>query len=449
VTAAPLLDESLARMVSEIYEASLAPERWTDVLTALAGLLGGNAAVLHAGASGAAPSVIGAAGLIEAALQSYRIRYGALDRAARAAAEGAAWSCPITARRLSGDAIESTEFFAGWMRPNDVDDCLWLSLLAPPASHRAVIGVYRSRCAGRFGAAEISLMAELAPHLRRAVEVHRRLAYAAAHPSGPLAEALDRLAPGVILTDAAGVLVWANRAAERLLQVPDGISLDRRGALGAASPASSAALRRLLAAAAAGRGGALPLPRPSGFPALAAHAVPLSRCPSEATALLPVVSWPSVLMLITDRMRKASSAEALQQWLRAIFGLTAAEATVAAQAAQGIGLPEVAHVLGLGVTTARTHAQRVFDKAGVRGQAELARLVERLSVLHAEMEVYMPGGQVAVEDAVKTRPHDLCSGSLQASQTALGRCRAGAVAYAVAATSPTTRTRTRSALPGK
>ena len=46
---------------------------------------------------------------------------------------------------------------------------------------------------------------------------------------------------------------------------------------------------------------------------------------------------------------------------------------MAAHAAHGVGLPEVAQLLGLAVATARTHAQRVFSKAGVRGQAELAR----------------------------------------------------------------------------
>ncbi|MBD0270407.1 MAG: helix-turn-helix transcriptional regulator, partial [Acetobacteraceae bacterium] len=66
------------------------------------------------------------------------------------------------------------------------------------------------------------------------------------------------------------------------------------------------------------------------------------------------------------------------------YGLTEAEARVAAGAARGVGLPEVAQSLGLSVATARSHAQRVFSKAGVRGQAELARQVERLGLLDAE-----------------------------------------------------------------
>jgi DNA-binding CsgD family transcriptional regulator len=384
--AGSLPQTSLARIVSVIYEAGLAPEQWRDVLSALTDLFEGSAAVLHAGSAGTVPSIIAATGMTEAALESYRTRYAALDQMSRAAAAGAAWSCPLTARQFAGDAIACSPFFAGWMQPNGFDDYLCLALLPSPGPHSATIGVYRFAQVRRFGAAETTLMTELAPHLRRAVEVHCRLTRAAACPSGPLAEALDRLAPGVVLSDATGAVVWANRAAERLLQAPDGIALDRRGTLTAASSETSAALRRLLAAAAAGSGGALALARPSGLPALAAHAVPLSRCPFTSASIFPVTPWPSVLLLLTDPTRDASSPSVVQQRLQAIFGLTPAEATVAAQAAQGIGLPEVAQVLGLAVTTARTHAQRVFDKAGVRGQAELARLVERLSLVHGEFD---------------------------------------------------------------
>ena len=88
------------------------------------------------------------------------------------------------------------------------------------------------------------------------------------------------------------------------------------------------------------------------------------------------------MLLLTDPAQGAPDA-GLQLRLRNLWGLTAAEAVVAAQTAHGAGLPEVAQSLGLAVTTARTHAQRVFAKAGLRGQAELARQVERLSLLAA------------------------------------------------------------------
>ena len=68
----------------------------------------------------------------------------------------------------------------------------------------------------------------------------------------------------------------------------------------------------------------------------------------------------------------------LTRGLRALFGLTPAEAAVASRAARGEGVPGVAAALGIGRTTARFHLQAVFQKTGTRRQAELAWLLARL-----------------------------------------------------------------------
>jgi DNA-binding CsgD family transcriptional regulator len=365
-------------LLDAIYDAALAPERWPDLLAALAACLGGSAATLHCGPAAGPFRITTASGLGEAALRGYESRYGALDPIAT----GAAWAAPANAREAAGADLERTEFFAGWMRPNGFDDALCLDLLPPGAAHGASLRVARPPRAPRFGPAEAAVLARLAPHLRRAAELHRRSSPSAQPaPAEQLAGALDRLAAGVALLDAGGALVWANRTAEPLLRGGgDGLSLDRGGVLRAAAPGAAEALRRLVTAAAAGREGAMPVPRPDGRAALALHAAPL---PARERVLPAEPRRPSVLLLLSDPERGAATDAALQGRLRAIYGLTAAEATVAARAARGAGLPEVARSLGLAVATARTHAQRVFSKAGVRGQAELARQVERLSLLRA------------------------------------------------------------------
>jgi DNA-binding NarL/FixJ family response regulator len=52
------------------------------------------------------------------------------------------------------------------------------------------------------------------------------------------------------------------------------------------------------------------------------------------------------------------------------------EAAVAVAPAGGDGLAAVAAAQGVAVATARTHAQHVYRKTGVRGQAALARLAQ-------------------------------------------------------------------------
>jgi DNA-binding CsgD family transcriptional regulator len=59
------------------------------------------------------------------------------------------------------------------------------------------------------------------------------------------------------------------------------------------------------------------------------------------------------------------------------FGFTPAEANVALEIAKGDGRQAAADRLGITVGTARSHLSAVFDKAGVRRQAELVRLLLR------------------------------------------------------------------------
>jgi DNA-binding CsgD family transcriptional regulator len=60
------------------------------------------------------------------------------------------------------------------------------------------------------------------------------------------------------------------------------------------------------------------------------------------------------------------------------FGLTAAEARLAALIGSGETIERAAEQLGIVTSTARAHLKRVFDKMGVHRQAELVALIARL-----------------------------------------------------------------------
>jgi len=79
---------------------------------------------------------------------------------------------------------------------------------------------------------------------------------------------------------------------------------------------------------------------------------------------------------IVDLEIPAATAESL----RAAFGLTAAEARVAALIGAGASTAEAAATLGASATTVKTHLGRCFDKTGVRSQVGLARLVAAMPV---------------------------------------------------------------------
>ena len=86
-----------------------------------------------------------------------------------------------------------------------------------------------------------------------------------------------------------------------------------------------------------------------------------------------------VALLLVDPWRRsgAPSAQATAI-LRAAFGFTAAEATVAALIAAGASAPDIAARLSIAPGTARNHLKSAMAKAGTPRQTEFALLCGRL-----------------------------------------------------------------------
>lgn len=71
------------------------------------------------------------------------------------------------------------------------------------------------------------------------------------------------------------------------------------------------------------------------------------------------------------------TADEIREYFRRRFGFTMAEISVAFEILKGDGREAVAARLGISVTTVRTHLSHIFEKTGVRRQAELVRLLMR------------------------------------------------------------------------
>ncbi len=384
------LDDCTPELIAAIYDAAVDAGRWSVAMEKLAALLRGNAADLHISAGGGPALIATAFGIAEAAVESFRAHYHALDPVLPVVVANGNTKGPVTAWQVTDGRMDRLAFYAEWARPNGFEDYAAVALLPRGATHQATVGVARPRSVPHFDAADLDRIAGVVPHLRRAVEIHRRLAHVATLPCGPLAEALDRITTAVLLLDSAGRVIWSNRAADALLRAADCIRLDRHRTPIAAWPGAAPMLQRLVAAAVAGRAGSAALPRRTGDPTLAGFVIPVSaRIVAERLDALPVAPSPRALLLLADPLAPArvagDEALALCRRLGALYGLTRTEAAVAVATARGSGLPEVAQSLGLALTTARTHAQRAFHKAGVRGQAELARLVAGIASVEPEV----------------------------------------------------------------
>ena len=381
----PTDSDALNALTDRAYDAAAGFCGWDGILSDLARLLGGSAAVL--GVVGPrCPGRVVQVGVEAACMARYLERY-----AGRNELEARSASLPVGAVVTDECVMPKAEF----LRTAYYDECLrpqgfhsLLTLRAARGERGAVanVCVLRSASEGGFGAEDVELFSRLAPHLRRAVAVHIRLAEAEGERRA-LAGALERLPRAAFLVDGAAAVRLANTAGAALLTTRDGgLRADpgEGGALRAARAEETALLRRVVAAAVPGRGAAAPcgghvcLSRPPPRPPLVASATPLSAAglaaAGVAAASLPPV--PMALLLVADpEARPQAPPPAL---LREAFGLTRAEAEIAARAAGGEGVPALAATLDISPGTARLHLHRVFEKTGARRQAELAAVLGRL-----------------------------------------------------------------------
>ncbi|MBO0711733.1 MAG: helix-turn-helix transcriptional regulator [Acetobacteraceae bacterium] len=176
-----------------------------------------------------------------------------------------------------------------------------------------------------------------------------------------LEAALDELSVGVVIATRSGRMSYANRSAEATMRM-------MRETKGAAAPGRR--MREVIERPdsrchAVSRG---PLLRP-----VIVRAVPVSgRGPEQ----LPNSNCQvAVFLRDPDRHEGTERAE-----LMASLGLTSREVSLAELLARDMSLAEAADALGITRESARTHLKHIFSKAGVRRQAELVNLIQRLSV---------------------------------------------------------------------
>ena len=209
--------------------------------------------------------------------------------------------------------------------------------------------------------------------MSRAFEIGRRLAEPLSAARGAM-EALHRATHPMFLVAPDGALAFANTAGEILLAANRGL-LVLGGRLTSAHADSARQLEALLAKAAhrggPRSGGAMSVPNPAGGLPLALRTTPMPLNDGAVN----FASAP-VLVSVTDL---ESEVRAPEEDLRLMFGLTAAEARLAAAVFDGLTLPEAADQFGVSVNTTRFQLARVFEKTGVTRQAELVKLMMRLA----------------------------------------------------------------------
>lgn len=373
-------EAGLLELVGSIYEAALEPERWDGVLRSLALAVGAERGLLAPGPPPSAQAeLLGAFELDGDAFRPYYEHYGPRDplmpMGTTFAPDEPFDTQMLLARSGMGWAeFRRTEIYGEFLRELGTPAVLG-GHLPLDRNTFAALGLYRRKEEG-WDAAEHALLRRVLPHLHRALQLVYRMDLLRDRLAATR-ELVDALACGAILVDGRGRILQSNRKAHDLATAGDGLRLASEGISASHGP-SARRLRRLVLDAArtgAGRGsaagGAVALERPSGRRPLQAFVSPLAR----RGAARRWGTGACALVLVSDPEETPPPCEEL---LRGLWGLTHAEARVAAEVASGADLDRVGDALGIRRETVRNHLKRIYEKTDTHRQAELVRLVHAL-----------------------------------------------------------------------
>ena len=263
--------------------------------------------------------------------------------------------------------LVKTEFYGEILRPQQILHC-GCAPLARDGERVVGLSVFRTPTIGPVESEDLRLLSLVAPHFKRAAQIAWRLGALAVVDAAKTA-ALDGLEHGVLLIDAGGHVLFANRAAEAIIALRDGLTMVREG-LRAALPADTARLQTLIAETLRGSaGGTMRLMRPS-----LAEPFLLLVAPAHGNWHRSIGAVPAAVIFITALDQAVAPDLRL---LAPAFELTATEAKIAVSIAAGGGVPATARALRISPNTVHTHLRRIFRKLGVNDQAALVRVLMR------------------------------------------------------------------------
>ena len=246
--------------------------------------------------------------------------------------------------------------------------------LPATAQFNIVWSLQRSPGQGHVQRREIELFKTLAPHVARSIKLADQLGTLRSFERFSSA-VLNSLHNALFALGSDGRLLFANAAANRLLERGDGVFL-ADGHLRTRSVADQAGLDGLIKHA------LVPKAQESQSWALASrvgggrpYAIFVSPLKVSDEELL--ASAAKVLVVIHDVGGRCRPDAEL---VRGIYGLTEAEAHLAAALGGGHSLESAAALLGVQASTARAHLKAVFRKVGVNRQQDLVRLLASMGI---------------------------------------------------------------------
>ena len=368
-----LSPESALDLVSDFYSASLDARFWPTALTKLADALGAQACALARHDFGVGEGRIDhAVGFEVTAIEAFGEHFG---RTSEWLNNEEAFRQPgkvhIGQDLVGEDGEDGSEFFTHWLVPQSLRHQLF-AIVERKGHHVLYVYAARRGDAGAFGPTEVALMRRLLPYLQRGLRSGHVLRRSQNLRQLAL-DALDTMPLGVVLVSASGAVLGTNRVARDVINAREVLWIGRNG-LELNRDGRRTLFRDLFGLILKPRGAnrhtpgsGFSVPRPSGQR-------PLSFLIWPYGEVAPGASWddPAAIIFVGDPDR---SADIDEDRLRQLYGLTRAEARVAAELARGYRLDEIAERLGVAYETTRKHLKKVLAKVETDRQADLVRTI--------------------------------------------------------------------------
>ena len=364
---------ALVDLVSDFYTASMDGRFWPTVLTKLREALAAETCAIAShdftANAGALDHVVG---IDVDAIESYGRVFSRINpwlrREENFRTAGTVW---LGADLLDDSEAERSDFQRSWLEPCDLASQLF-GVLDWQAGRAVFIYAFRTRNAEPFGQEQTMLLKRLLPYLQRGLRAGQMLRRTQ-HARQAALEALDVMPIGVVLLSAGGVVLAANRVGRGALANRDGLTVGRNGLefMGGG--------RRILLQDVI-RDATQPVERnrpatPQAFSVdrpQSGRSLSILVWPVRDAGAATVLEDAAAMMFIGD---PDQSVDISEERLKSLYGLTGAEARVAALLARGYRLDEIAEMLGVAYETTRKHLKQIFGKTSTARQADLVRIV--------------------------------------------------------------------------
>jgi len=363
---------ALSHLVSAIYDASLDPDLWPQIVERTSCFVGGFSACISIKGHGAELSSVHTFGDIPDQF------YGRLYAETYHRLDPRDWSL-LNVGAVKGNTAFlplqefcQTRFYREWMQPQGIGDNP-ICVLDRTDAGSATFGVFVAASEGEENERVFERMRLITPHLRRAALITSSMELRKAEVTA-LTDTLDGIAAAVILLDQDRRVVHANASGQSLLARRSPLHAVE-GKIVANSAEEQRRLNQCLTAAAEGcaDGGATLAVKGRENKRYLVHVLPLTSSARKGVGSM----FRAVAAMFVHEVRPPETSGA--RLIAEQYKLTPAEVRVLLAIADCGGIREAAEALGIAETTVKTHLQRVFSKTDCSRQAELVKLVASFS----------------------------------------------------------------------